>query len=403
MKRRVEFGEWEDWCERVWQWEVPLLQPRKPRNQRHTRPEISQLSLPGFDVKVNGSTVYFDKLQARILIDEDEYDESTDENIYIIRMAPDSKFGSNLVQNEVRDRLVHYINGSYYIELQAKDNCPYCRHKLAAAVYEDNSEREFGVLLEHCPNCTYWVWHYFVYAHISRPPSTAIAYTSFMGKLREFDEKFPEGCAEEIAAWIRRNPKRWHTIQPTRFEQVITDIFRANYTSADVTHVGKPDDGGVDIVYVDADKEKWLIQVKRREKADSSESVSTIRNLLGTLVLEDASRGIVVSTADHFSYQAYAAAHRASERGMTIRLIDRFALDRMLDGVIVDKPWLSPLQQSFPEFVRFLEASVLHKERSNPIDELSKAALAGHLVSFDPRPKQWQIRRFMQKRNRSHK
>ncbi|MBL0107096.1 MAG: restriction endonuclease [Ignavibacteria bacterium] len=46
------------------------------------------------------------------------------------------------------------------------------------------------------------------------------------------------------------------------------------------------------------------VQVKRREKIDKTESVSTIRDFLGAILLGDYPKGIVVSTADKFTKPA---------------------------------------------------------------------------------------------------
>ncbi len=184
---------------------------------------------------------------------------------------------------------------------------------------------------------------------------------SFLSKLREFDCNLPEGCAADIAQWIRRDPKRWHTITPRQLEKLVADIFRSNFTNAEVSHVGRPDDGGVDVIFVETTNKQWLIQVKRREKPNSSEPVETIRNLLGTMVLENASLGIVVSTADHFTYRAYEATGRAKKCGMIIELIDRKKLDKMLDPVLPDRPWLEVLKREAPEYAR-LFADKIHSD-----------------------------------------
>ncbi|MBD2580163.1 restriction endonuclease [Oscillatoria sp. FACHB-1406] len=140
-------------------------------------------------------------------------------------------------------------------------------------------------------------------------------------------------------------------MNPYRLETLVADIFKANHSHAEVIHVGKPHDGGVDVFFVDADQKQWLIQVKRREKANSTEPVETIRNLLGTMLLEGACHGIVVSTADRFSYQAYQAVNRAEEVGMTVKLIDRGILNRMLEAVLPNVfPWLMSLVNSYAEF-----------------------------------------------------
>lgn len=234
--------------------------------------------------------------------------------------------------------------------------CPYCNEKLY--LFKQGNEVDFEDMklggLETCLNCNYWSWHYIQGAYIGRWGLDAYFYTVLLGKIREFHDKLPDGCSEEIASWLRRKPDNWHSINPKGLEKFVADVFRANFSTSEVMHVGKPDDGGVDVIYVDADKKQWLIQVKRREKPNSTESVSTIRNLLGTMLLNNSTHGIVVSTADHFSYRAYSTVKRASELGMTIRLIDRAVLDRMLDGLLLERPWLGSLSYAFPDFVKRL-------------------------------------------------
>jgi hypothetical protein len=150
-----------------------------------------------------------------------------------------------------------------------------------------------------------------------------------------------------------------------RFERLIADVFRRNYSGAEVTHVGRPDDGGVDVVLVEAGGRQWLIQAKRRESPNTSEGISTVRNLLGAMVLEGARYGVVVSTADHFSYRACQAVGRAHKRGMVLQLVDKKAFDRLLEPLLPDRPWLSPVLKCFPAFGRhFAERIESERQRS---------------------------------------
>jgi hypothetical protein len=110
-------------------------------------------------------------------------------------------------------------------------------------------------------------------------------------------------------------------------------------------HVGKPGDLGIDVVFVEANGNKWLIQVKRRESPNGPEGFETLQKLLGTLVLEGEVRGVVASNASHFSYQAKREAKRASTRGYTIELLDRGKLSRMLGPLLPDRPWRQYLRE----------------------------------------------------------
>jgi len=129
-------------------------------------------------------------------------------------------------------------------------------------------------------------------------------------------------------------------MDPKELEIFVKVIFSSFYNNCDVYHIGKPYDKGIDILYIDSDKKEWLIQVKRRKKIPSSEGISTIRNLLGTLVLEGKKCGIVVSTADHFTHEACKNVNRLRDLGYTIKLIDKHKLDLMLDPLIPKEPWL---------------------------------------------------------------
>ena len=133
---------------------------------------------------------------------------------------------------------------------------------------------------------------------------------------KKFDLDLPEGCFTELAQDLRRHPHRWHSLNPKRMEKLVAEIFRANHETAEVIHVGKPCDGGVDVVFVECSGTRWLIQVKRREKPEKAEGFSTLQNILGTLVLENERHGMIVSTSDSFSYYA----ERASGKGRRIRI-----------------------------------------------------------------------------------
>lgn len=154
-----------------------------------------------------------------------------------------------------------------------------------------------------------------------------------------FEAHLPEGCSNELAQALRRDRRVWQSVHPRRFEHFVADVFRANHTGCEVTHVGGPGDGGVDVLFVDDNKRHWLIQVKRRVYPARREPFSTIQSILGTLTLEGERHGMVVTTADAFSYHAKRASARAASRGYMVELIDRGVLDRMLGRLMPIAPW----------------------------------------------------------------
>lgn len=309
--------------------------------------EYKQSHLQGF---YNPNIYTYDRLHIRALQDHPDYSLSINDQDFQIDKLIDSQTISGLQAffKHPADRLPLLV-----------ETCPYCRVPLRLAEHresDDDYENTFTCGLEYCSNCQYWRWHHLESRLVGRYSVDVYEYTSFLSKLRDFSDKLPEGCASELAQWVRRNPKRWHTIAPYRLEKLVADIFKATYKHAEVTHIGKPDDGGVDVLFVEASEKQWLIQVKRREKPKHAEAVGTIRNLLGAMLLEGSSWGIVVSTADHFTYRAYQAVNRAKERGMYVKLVDRGGLNQMLGSVLPDRPWLVALRTAYPAFAdRFAE------------------------------------------------
>jgi len=251
--------------------------------------------------------------------------------------------------------------------------CFFCGTSLRTLEYIDVDELDPDLdndchnkgALEVCVHCSYWRYHRVkTDFYGSRGVFGLHSYTSHLSKVHEYEE-LPEGCLTEIAQQMRVRARHWHSITPIRLERLVRDIFKANYGSTEVIHVGKPGDGGVDVLLIDSEDRRFLIQVKRREDPASAEGVNTVRNLLGTMMLENSRYGIVVSTADHFTYRAYEAVGRANECGMTIRLVDRGLLNRMLDPLLPDRPWLDIIDQDFPDFANYLARKIPSSRQRN--------------------------------------
>lgn len=232
----------------------------------------------------------------------------------------------------------------------ARASCPVCRQELYRRIeehnppgfdyYEDAEELFVRTQLEYCFRCTFWQFHELRSSLICNRGYLADVHDliTIASKLRTFDEAPPDALCE-IAQWFRQHPDLYHSVDPTYLEKLVGRIFAASGHYSEVTHVGRPDDGGIDLVLVDDGESTWLVQVKRRESAKASESVQTIRNLLGAMVLSDSKAGIVVSTADHFTQRALEASSRAGSKGYRVDLIDKHALDLMLSQNLLYAPW----------------------------------------------------------------
>ncbi len=234
--------------------------------------------------------------------------------------------------------------------------CPYCGSHMIEDAFEerwpDGEELdEFQCArIWNCRYCAYWRLYMF-YDSLEDPTSGQVDDFElyFLSKLREYSSSLPEGVNSEFAQLLRRNPSIWHTMSPTRFEELVAEVFRQNFAPCEAIHVGGSHDGGRDVIFVDSEKQQWLIQAKRRESPNRGEEVDTVRNLLGVMVDYDALHGIVVSTADHFSYQAEQFANRQSKRGYVIGLVDRGKLNRMLQPLLPMPTWPKILDELFPQ------------------------------------------------------
>jgi restriction system protein len=108
-----------------------------------------------------------------------------------------------------------------------------------------------------------------------------------------------EKAVKQLINEIKQDNSKLYSVEPTRFEQIAQYVF-SSYFNCEVEHVGKSHDGGVDLLIINSDK-PILVQVKRREKAKSVESVSTVRDLLGAMYIRGNFKGIILSTAKSFS------------------------------------------------------------------------------------------------------
>ena len=250
-----------------------------------------------------------------------------------------------------------YCNGEveetfYENPLQDLERCAYCStrlQKIENNTIQEDMHRDY--CLWYCDYCRFWQARIYSAFRACMPPPDNWAYVS---KLREFNPNLPEGCRVELARQIRQHPDLLHSFNPTYFEKFVADVFRANYTNAEVIHVGGPGDGGVDVLLIDIEKEQWFIQVKRRGSQKPSEDVSTIRELLGAMFVEGVRTGIVVSTVERFSPDAQGLVAKAKKRGMTIHLVDKGIFNKMLDPVLPDRPWLYPISGVDEEISSYL-------------------------------------------------
>jgi hypothetical protein len=258
---------------------------------------------------------------------------------------------NQIIDYERHDTIIGWIHSNFY----GISICPFCNSSVIRADYFDEEADdwlytgEYAFVVE-CQNCGFWQSYW---AGVQETPGDD-EWEGHMSKLSEFPEDIPNGCLQECAQYLKTHPNYWNEIKPSSLERLIADIFRANYQNSEVFHVGQPNDGGIDVLFVDSGKKRWLIQVKRRGSPNATEGVSTLRNLLGVLLLRSTKYGIVVSTADHFSYWAFKAKEKARILGYTIELIDKGKLKRLIEPLLPNRQWVRLIEKRRPEWIPVL-------------------------------------------------
>jgi restriction system protein len=232
--------------------------------------------------------------------------------------------------------------------------CPFC-DSATAVVYEDFYLERFGPkwweAVSECQICGWWEYQsrWAEGGSIRHELKDLRWVTLRYAIVRRYDTSPHEKPVAELIREVAQGPELLYSIQPRQLEQIAQYVFSAHY-QCNALHVGKSHDGGVDLLLVDSDN-PILVQVKRRSSPRSSEAVSTVREFIGTMYLNSASRGIVLSTANSFSRESKRAAASImdSRKFTTFELVDYNRFVEMLNAVAAEggqdyKPWKEQLR-----------------------------------------------------------
>jgi hypothetical protein len=179
-----------------------------------------------------------------------------------------------------------------------------------------------------CSACGWWESEHLVYSRHSPDDEKYIVHRLLRRSLlREFailDESAP---IDAIRQHLLRHCGDLNRLSPRQLEKLVGSVF-SDFFDCEALHVGGPGDGGVDLVLLLSDCNA-VVQVKQRRDASRAESVSTIRDFLGAMLLGDTRVGFVVSTARTFSGHAVAAA--AAAPPPVIERLELIDATRLLD------------------------------------------------------------------------
>lgn len=172
-----------------------------------------------------------------------------------------------------------------------------------------------------CPHCGWW-WEHDLHGTYMGEGEIFSSSTHRFSILRKFD---PQGLDVPITSLrhvLKDKPTILADLHPTKLEQLVGSVFK-DHLDCDVTHLGRSGDGGIDLLLVTSDQQ-WVVQVKRRHNLNAAEGVKPIRELIGSMVVEQQRNGIFVTTAGRFTRGAQSTAKRAALVGAVekIQLVD---------------------------------------------------------------------------------
>ena len=181
-------------------------------------------------------------------------------------------------------------------EVTAKlpSHCVFCDTKLLL-LGEPN-----WVLYCHNKKCGWWLH--------TPPPKPAgfktIDYPIKWAIAKKFAVDDKEIPLAELALYLAQHPNSMVHTNSSAFERLVCALMNEHFGPTEFVHVGRPKDGGKDLIGVLNNEITTFVEIKRREKTFTAESVKTVRGLLGVMAREGIKKGMVVSTAEKFSDEA---------------------------------------------------------------------------------------------------
>ncbi len=241
-----------------------------------------------------------------------------------------------------------FLNSVYFLAdkrffKKGTSKCKFCKSQLDIPhkLIEQNSGAFDNIeVVYDCLHCGWWYYSYDESMYVGEGGFYQTG-TYLWGLLRKYSEKAKDLPLTTLRNELKKKPEIIYQLHPTKFEELVGSVFRDFY-NCEVKHVGKTNDGGIDLILVRSDSDT-IIQVKRREKPNSTEGVSVIRELIGTIQLSEKRNGIFVTSAEKFSTQAT----KTSEKAKKLNLVDKLELidyNRFIDmmGLVsskIERPW----------------------------------------------------------------
>ena len=240
-------------------------------------------------------------------------------------------------------------------ELRNTNSCPLCKSKLECILFESAKvdSEYFAWHMYGCDVCGWWRANEFPNSYFN-----GYFYVGILHSTSETDPDLITGITR-----IEENLSTLFAMEPTGFEHFVGKILKEHY-DCEVIHVGKSHDGGIDLILVESQQGRMPVQVKRRSSPEAVESVSIVREFRGAMLLKGYNRGIIVTTAHHFSPSAVVASKPQPDH-LAPQSIDLVDCRRLLDimGTLIKR---RPNPEFFKQLFRYtLPAEAIKKLRSS--------------------------------------
>ena len=245
------------------------------------------------------------------------------------------------------ETIEYHIPRNYQIFFSRRGFCPSCQLEAKTVFYKSAHYHDdyYSEQIWECEKCGWWEGsgqfnaEYRPHSNLQRVADIFL----YHSLVKRFNESSPNLPLKALLRELNAKQQLLYGIHPKKMEE-IAQYALGQFFSCDVSHVGKSGDGGIDLVLILKD-EPILVQVKRRTKSEAVESVSTVRDILGAMFIQNSRKGIIVSTANHFSKPSHKIKDELLENGKLeyFDLIDYDKFMSILD--LIRKPNMEPWRE----------------------------------------------------------
>lgn len=240
-----------------------------------------------------------------------------------------------------------------------KSVCPFCNIPISNKIYQNSKyEKETwldGTFLQEeyvvqCRKCGWWEYKYSNESDALSDGIRAndVEYSSAI--LRSYKDSSIEVPIETLRKYILKKPEIIYNIDPHKMEDLVRSVLADFYPSCIVKALGRTRDGGKDAILIDNDDNQFFVQVKRRSKADATEGVGVLRELIGASIIQENLTGcIFISTADHFSKPAVDYSKQCIDK----RIVERFDLIDCKEFMRITNIVADKMPNSWEKLLRF--------------------------------------------------